>query len=143
MNVSRSELGELTGFILIGLFILLGFRYVLKAYFKINAKKLDKNSQFYKILVKVMSLNKTLHPYVGYTAILFIALHSFIQTGWNLYLDSETITGIITGLLFVFNVIGGFVGENIFKTKRPKWWIWVHRSLTILIGISILIHINQ
>ena len=25
MNVSRSELGELTGFILIGLFILLGF----------------------------------------------------------------------------------------------------------------------
>ena len=143
MNVSRSELGELTGFILIGLFILLGFRYVLKAYFKINAKKLDKNSQFYKILVKVMSLNKTLHPYVGYTAILFIALHSFIQTGWNLYFDSETITGIITGLLFVFNVIDGFVGENMFKTKRPKWWIWVHCSLTILIGISILIHINQ
>ena len=31
MNVSRSELGKLTGFILIGLFILLGFRYVLKA----------------------------------------------------------------------------------------------------------------
>lgn len=141
MNVSRSELGELTGFILIGLFILLGFRYVLKAYFIINAKKLDKNSQFYKILVKVMSLNKTLHPYIGYAAILLIAIHSFIQTGWNLYIDFSTITGIITGVLLVLNVISGLVGEYIFKPIRPKWWIWVHRILTILIGINILVHI--
>ena len=141
--IDRSDLGEFTGFLIIALFVLLGFRYGLKAYFKANAKKLDKTSSFYKYLVKVMAWNKTLHPFLGFAAVALILTHSYIQTGWNLFIDNETVTGYITGGLFVFNVIGGVVGDKIMKQPRPKWWIIVHRTMTVLIGISILIHINQ
>jgi|GEM_PF-3400859 len=141
--LERSELGELTGFLIIVLFVLLGFRYVLKAYFKANAKKLDKTSSFYKTLVKVMALNKTFHPIIGLLAVALILAHSYIQTGWIFFADSETITGYITGGLFVTNVIGGVIGDKVMKQPRPKWWIMVHRGMTILIGISILVHINQ
>lgn len=143
MNIDRSELGEFTGFLLIGLFVLLSFRFVLKAYFKANAKNLDKNSEFYKILVKSMALNKTFHPYLGYVAVVLILTHSYIQTGWNFFADNQTLTGYMTGGLFTFNVIGGFIGDQVMKKPRPKWWIWVHRILAILLGVSILIHINQ
>lgn len=143
MNIDRSDLGELTGFLIIAIFVLLGFRYILKAYFKAYAKKLDKTSNFYKLLVKVMAWNKTLHPFLGYAAIVLILTHSYIQTGWNFFLDNETLTGYMTGGLFVFNVVGGVIGDKVMKQPRPKWWILVHRSMTVLIGISILIHINQ
>ncbi len=143
MFITRSELGELTGFLIIGLFFLLGSRYILKTYFKLNAKKLDKNSTFYKVLVKGLALNKTFHPYVGYLTTVLILTHSYIQTGWNFFLDNEPITGYITGGLFLLNIFGGFIGEKVIKQPRPKWWLWFHRSLTILIGIAILIHINQ
>lgn len=141
--IDRSDLGELTGILLIALFVLLGFRYILNAYFKANAKKLDKTSTFYKLLVKVMAWNKTLHPFLGFTAVALILTHSYIQTGWNFFVDNETITGYITGGLFVFNVIGGVIGDKVMKKPRPSWWILVHRSMTVLIGLSILIHINQ
>jgi hypothetical protein len=141
--IDRSDLGELTGILIIALFVLLGFRYILKAYFKVNAKKLDKTSTFYKLLVKVMAWNKTLHPFLGFTAVALILTHSYIQTGWNFFVDNETITGYITGGLFVFNVIGGVIGDKVMKKPRPSWWILVHRSMTVLIGLSILIHINQ
>jgi hypothetical protein len=143
MNFDRSELGELTGLLLIGLFILLGFRYVLKAYFVVNSKKLDKKSNFYKILVKVMALNKTFHPYVGYLAIVLILSHSYIQTGWQFFADNQTLTGYMTGSLFILNIGTGFIGDKIMKKPRPSWWIWVHRILTVLIGVSIIVHINQ
>lgn len=143
MKFDELNFGQLTGYLLITLFVFLGFRYILKAYFKVNAKKLDKNSSFYKTLVKVMALNKTLHPFLGFTAITVILIHSYIQTGWKFFLDNETLTGYMTGGLFTLNVILGVVGDKVMKKPRPAWWIWVHRGLTILIGISILIHINQ
>jgi hypothetical protein len=57
--------------------------------------------------------------------------------------DNETLTGYLTGGLFITNVISGVVGDKVLKQPRPKWWLWAHRSLTVLIGIAILIHINQ
>lgn len=143
MNFDRSELGEFTGLLLIGLFILLGFRYVLKAYFVVNSKKLDKKSKFYKNLVKIMALNKIIHPFLGYAAIILILTHSYIQTGWRFFADNQTLTGYVTGGLFILNVLSGFIGDKVMKKPRPAWWIWVHRILTVLIGVSILIHINR
>ncbi len=143
MNLNESELGEFTGLLLISIFILLGFRYILKAYFKVNSKKMDKQSKFYKTLVKIMALNRALHPYLGYTAIVLILTHSYIQTGWQFFVSNRTLTGYITASLFILNIITGFVGDKIMKKPRPKYWIWVHRILAILIGTSILIHINQ
>lgn len=143
MNFEQADLGKLTGIMLIGLFVLLGFRYVLKAYFVVNSKKIDKKSNFYKGLVKIMALNKIFHPYLGYSAIMLILTHSYIQTGWQFFADNETLTGYVTGSLFMLNVGTGFVGDKVMKKPRPSWWIWVHRILTVLIGASILIHINQ
>lgn len=143
MDFDRSDLGELTGLLLIALFVLLGFRYILKAYFKANSKKLDKNSSFYKLLVKTMALNKTLHPLLGFIAVALILTHSYIQTGWTFFADNETLTGYLAGGLFISNVVSGVIGDKVLKQPRPKWWIWVHRILTVLIGIAILIHINQ
>lgn len=143
MNFEQSDLGKLTGILLISLFVLLGFRFILKAYFVVNSKKLDKKSNFYKGLVKIMALNKIIHPLLGYSAIILILTHSYIQTGWQFFADNETLTGYVTGSLFMLNIGTGFIGDKIIKKPRPTWWIWVHRILTLLIGVSILIHINQ
>lgn len=143
MNFEQSDLGKLTGILLISLFVLLGFRFILKAYFVVKSKKLDKKSNFYKGLVKIMALNKIIHPLLGYSAIILILTHSYIQTGWQFFADNETLTGYVTGSLFMLNIGTGFIGDKIIKKPRPTWWIWVHRILTILIGVSILIHINQ
>lgn len=143
MNFEQADLGKITGILLISLFLLLGFRYVLKGYFVVNSKKLDKKSKFYKGLVKVMALNKTIHPLLGYTAIILILTHSFIQTGWKFFADNETLSGYMTGSLFILNIGAGFIGDKVMKKPRPTWWIWVHRILTVLIGVSILIHINK
>lgn len=143
MNFEQYDLGKLTGILLISLFILLGFRYVLKAYFVVISKKIDKKSNFFKRLVKIMALNKIIHPFLGYSAIILILTHSYIQTGWRFFADNETLTGYMTGSLFILNIGAGFVGDKVMKKPRPSWWIWVHRILTVVIGASILIHINQ
>lgn len=136
------ELGELSGYIIIGLFLLLGFRHVLKAGFKTFSKKMDKTSSLYKNWVSLMALNKRFHAWIGYGALGVILIHVYLQTGFQLYIDGQTLSGGITGLAMVANVLFGILGEKVLKKPRPTWWLWVHRILTIGIGILILIHID-
>lgn len=135
------ELGELSGFAIIGLVALLAFRYILKAYFKANSKKLDKNSAYYKNLVKLMGLNKTLHPWIGYLAVALIVVHVYIQTGFRFYFGGNQLTGMIAASALVLNVLAGWIGDKVMKKPRPAWWLWAHRSLTVAILVFILIHI--
>lgn len=142
MEFLAEKLPELSGFLIIALFVLLGFRYVLKAGFKTFSKKMDKESALYKNWVRLMALNKTYHPVLGYLSLVAILFHIYLQTGFQLFIDKETITGAMTATALVANVVSGIIGEKVLKKPRPAWWLWAHRSLTLLMGILILIHIN-
>lgn len=142
MDFFLDKLGDFTGFLSIGLFALLAFRYILKAYFKSQGKKLDKESKFYKDLVKLLALNKKGHPLLGYLTLGMIVFHVYLQTGFQLHFYSTTITGMFAAGFMALNVLSGVIGEYVLKKPRPSWWIWVHRILTLVIMLAILIHIN-
>lgn len=135
------KLGSLTGYLTIGLFVLLALRYILKAYFKKFGKTLDPKSAWYKFLVITMGANKTYHPWLGYLTIVTMVVHVYIQTGFKIRFYPSQVTGMVAAGLMVANILSGFIGEKVLKKPRPKWWLWTHRILTILIGIAILIHI--
>lgn len=142
MDFILDKLGGLTGYLSIALFALLAFRYILKAYFKSQGKTLNKESQVYKNLVKLLALNKKGHPLLGYLTLGMIVIHVYLQTGFQLHFYSTTLTGMAAAGFMTLNVLSGVMGEYVLKKPRPVWWIWVHRVLTLVIAVAILIHIN-
>jgi hypothetical protein len=134
------KLADFTGYLSIALFLALGSRYVLKAYFKTQAKTLDPQSKKFQSLTKILALNKALHPYLGFLILILIALHAYLQTGFVLSFSNAQITGMVTFSLMAFNVISGIFGQYIFKKPRPKYWLSIHRGLSVLILIAILVH---
>ena len=131
------ELGDLTGLLIIGLFVLEAFRFVLKQVFKHYGKWIKENTKFHPALQKVMALNRTFHPWIGYLIVLLIPVHVAIQTGFQYFSPS----GLVAGLLMTTEVIIGFLGEKVLKKPRPKAWVWAHRLMPIAVMVAILIHI--
>lgn len=134
------ELGEFSGFLIIGSMALLSSRYVLKFIFqKFNTKLDDKTKA---LLVKVMTLNKQLHPYISYAALLFIMIHVYLVTGFNLRFDFRELTGLATTILIVLNIVVGILGQYVFKKPRPQWFKPMHRLLTLISIFIIILHID-
>jgi len=130
-------LGKLTGLLIIGLFLIEAFRFVLKQVFKRYGKWIKENTKLHPTLLKVMSLNKTYHPWVGYLIVLLIPIHVAIQTGFQFISPS----GLVAAVLMTTEVVIGFLGEKVLKKPRPKAWIWFHRLMPIAVFAAILIHI--
>lgn len=134
------DLKELSGFLIIFSIALLSFRYVLKFVFQKFGK--DLNEGLRTKLVSLMTLNKKAHPFISYAALAFIILHVYIVTGFNIRFRFNEITGIIASLLIVLNVFVGILGQYIFNKPRPKWWKPLHRILTLLTIIMVIIHVD-
>lgn len=134
------EFGEFSGFLIIASIALLSFRYILKFIFQKFGK--DMEESFRNKLVKLMTLNKKLHPYVGYVALIFILIHVYLVTGFNLRFRFNELSGMLAASLILLNVFVGIIGQYIVSKPRPKWWKPMHRLLTILSILVIIIHIN-
>jgi hypothetical protein len=132
------DLGELLGYLAVAMFILAAFRYVLKWFFKTYGKWVKEHTKLHPLLLKVMDLNKKLHPWVGLAAALLVIAHfttQFIVQGY------QSPSGLISATLMVVQVGGGFAGQYVMKKPRPKWWLWVHRSITAALVLGLAIHI--
>ncbi len=134
------ELGEFSGFLIIASVGLLSFRYILKFVFQKFGSQMDEKTK--SLVVKTMTLNKQLHPYVSYFALIMILVHVYLQTGFNFRFKFDELTGMLASGLLVLNVFIGIAGQYIFNKPRPKWWKPMHRLLTILSILVILIHID-
>ena len=134
------KFADFTGYLSIALFLALGFRYVLKAYFKKVSKQLDPQSTQFKNLTSILAFNKAAHPYLGFLVLVVIGVHAYLQTGFVLSFSRTQISGMMAFALMSLNVISGVFGQYIFKKPRPKYWLSIHRGLTALIFVAILIH---
>lgn len=116
------QFADFTGYLSIALFFALGFRYVLKAYFKKVSKQLDPQSKEFKTLTKLLSVNKAAHPYLGGLVLGVIGIHAYLQTGFVLSFSRTQLSGMMAFGLMSLNVISGIFGQTIFKKPRPKYW---------------------
>lgn len=132
------ELGEFSGFVIIALFVFEAFRFVLKFVFKRYGKWIKTNTKLHPLFIKLMNLNRVIHPYTGYLTLVAILIHVYIQTGFTWF----STTGVIAAALMLTEVIVGFLGEYILKKPRPKAWLWFHRLMPLVIIIAILNHID-
>jgi hypothetical protein len=132
------DLGELFGYLAVAMFGFAAFRYVLKWFFKTYGKWVKEHTKLHPLLLKIMDLNKKLHPWVGLAAAIFVISHfttQFIIQGY------QSPSGLISASLMVVQVAGGFAGQYVMKKPRPKWWLWVHRSITVALVLGLAIHI--
>lgn len=132
------DLGELFGYLAVAMFGFAAFRYVLKWFFKTYGKWVKEHTKLHPLLLKIMDLNKKLHPWVGLAAAIFVISHfttQFIIQGY------QSPSGLISASLMVVQVAGGFAGQYLMKKPRPKWWLWVHRSITVALILGLAIHI--
>lgn len=136
------EFGELSGNLIIILFWLEAFRFVLKFTFKNYGKWIKEHTSFHPLLLKVMNLNKKIHPLTGYGIVILIGVHAYIQTNGFAYFSNTAKLGIIAALFMVTEVFIGFAGTYLLKKPRPKAWIWFHRLVPVAVLVAYLIHTN-
>lgn len=132
------DLGELFGYLAVAMFAFAAFQYVLKWFFKTYGKWVKEHTKLHPLLLKVMDLNKKLHPWIGLAAAIFVISHfttQFIIQGY------QSPSGLISASLMVIQVAGGFAGQYLMKKPRPKWWLWVHRGITVALITGLAIHI--
>ena len=132
------DLGELFGYLAVAMCGFAAFRYVLKWFFKTYGKWVKEHTKFHPLLLKVMDLNKKLHPWIGLAAAVFVVAHfttQFIIQGY------QSPSGLISASLMVIQVAGGFAGQYLMKKPRPKWWLWLHRGITVALITGLAIHI--
>jgi hypothetical protein len=132
------DLGELFGYLAVAMFGFAAFRYVLKWFFKTYGKWVKEHTTLHPLLLKIMDLNKKLHPWIGLAAAIFVISHfttQFIIQGY------QSPSGLISASLMVVQVAGGFYGQYVMKKPRPKWWLWVHRGITVALITGLAIHI--
>ena len=132
------DLGELFGYLAVAMFAFAAFRYVLKWFFKTYGKWVKEHTKLHPLLLKVMDLNKKLHPWIGLAAAIFVISHfttQFIIQGY------QSPSGLISASLMIVQVAGGFAGQYLMKKPRPKWWLWVHRGITVALIMGLAIHI--
>lgn len=138
--MSIEEQIHITGIIL-GWIIVAGYIWLVMNYFVkvVNHKiisKLPQNSSFRKRYSWFMQAVIRTHPYVPLFLISVILLHlimELIHTGFF-------ITGIITISLMLIQIILGIYGTYI-RNKKRGLWFYAHRTVSIMLGLSIIIHI--
>lgn len=136
------EFGELSGKLIFILFLLEAFRFVLKFTFKNYGKWIKEHTPFHPLMLKVMNLNKLIHPWTGYAIVALIGVHAYIQTNGFAYFSNTAKLGVIAALFMVTEVFIGFAGTYLMNKPRPKYWIWLHRLVPIAVFAAYLIHTN-
>lgn len=129
------ELGELFGFLIIvcyGCAVLNFFLKFVNRKFKVQMKKKE---AFYIWYMRVLKFFMKYHRYFGGATILFILIHFFMQ-----YLNRGiSVTGVVAAGMMILQILLGIYGH--FKKPKAKGWLYFHRGISIILFLSIMIHI--
>lgn len=131
-----NELGEFFGWLLIITFGGTILNYCLKFINKRYGKEILKYPFLKKYMRILMNIFVKYHRYFGLATIALILLHFTIQ----FYSKGISITGCISGILMIIQVILG-VYAYLKKKSRKGMWFFTHRLITILLIISIISHL--
>jgi len=128
------EVGELLGQLIIFFYVLTILDYILKFInrkFRKEIKKYDVINTWYNKILKIIV---TKHKWFGFLTVVFIIAHFLIQFSDN----GLSLTGSVAALAMLFQVLLGIYGTYIIK--RGKMWLYLHRTISVIILIAILIH---
>ncbi len=130
------DLGEFLGYIIIFFYSLTVLNYVVKFINKKFKTQIRKNKSFADSYQKMMRFVVKNHRYFGFLAVFFLLLHFSVQ-----YLTHGlSFTGLAAASLMILQVILGIYGQK--KKKRGKLWLTIHRSVAVMLLITIAIHIE-
>jgi len=129
------EIGGFIGYVIIVLYALTILNYFVKLINKKFREQIKKNVTFHKIFTKVMRFLIKQHKLFGVLTIAAILLHFYLQ--YNRI--GLSITGVIAAGVMLLQVLLGIYGSKM--KKRSHVWLIAHRSIAVLLAVTILIHI--
>ena len=136
MNPFINELGELTGWLINLFFAATILNFILKYLSKHYMSTISKNPSIKKVFTISLKFFVKYHRWFGAGTIITLLIHFAIQfASYGL-----VITGMIAGCIMILQLLLGMYGAFITKKKRGIW-LQIHRLISILLIVSILIHI--
>ncbi|GAU78254.1 hypothetical protein [Fusibacter sp. 3D3] len=131
-----SDLGEFLGLLIITSYGLTLLSFLLKWKYKYFKKQINEITWIKDRFTKIMKFFVKYHRFFGFATVLFILMHFGVQ--FSRY--GVNITGALAAGLMFLQVGIGVYGFKM--AKRSKLWLWSHRTLAVVIGVAIWIHIN-
>ncbi|WP_425804635.1 hypothetical protein ACHOLT_20595 [Desulfitobacterium sp. Sab5] len=129
------EIGGFLGDIVYILFLLALLNYVVKYINRKFRNQLLNNEAIYQLFIKLMKFTVKNHRYFGLMAIIFLLLHTAVQMS----LHGINITGTIAVVIMLAEIGLGYYGSKV--KKKGKTWLKAHRVISVLLLISIFIHL--
>ena len=130
------EIGELLGGLIIFFYGLTVLKYIIRFINRNFQTQLVKNERFYAWYRNITIIIMRNHNLFGLLTVVFLLAHFLVQYGSS----GLNITGSIAASTMITQVLLGIYGAK----AKNKWkhWIWLHRMISIIILIAILIHIK-
>lgn len=130
------ELGGLLGWLLVFTFVATILNYCIKFVNKHFGKKIFASPIGKRIMKTLMRVFVRGHKYFGFATGVFLMLHFLIQ----FTRIGPSITGLIAGMMLIFQV-GLGIYANVKKKPRKGVWFITHRALAVLLILGAIVHI--
>ena len=128
--------GIFLGWTLVAGFVLESIKYLLKIINQKEIMLLPKESQLRRNYTSAMGLIFRTHQYIPLYLITILLIHflfEVIHQGFYL-------TGFIAACLMISQIAIGIYG-TIVKNKKKDIWLYAHRTITVLLLFTIILHI--
>lgn len=129
-------LGRLLGYLVATGYLLSILNFVVKRLNRSVISKRPKDDRLRLLFTPVMHFIVQNHRTFAIVTTVALASHFIIQfQSWGLFP-----TGVIAGSLLIVQASLGAYGTYI-KKKKPGTWLTIHRTVAILLGLAILLHV--
>jgi len=129
-----NELGELFGSLIIILYVLTISKYILRNVDKKYSEQISK-FKYYNIYLKIKKIIMKYHRVFGVSTILVLLIHFIMQFTSK----GISITGALAATLLISQVVLGIY--MVINKKKLKPLLKIHKIISIIILLAILIHI--
>jgi len=129
-------LGTITAFLV----LFSAFNYVIKGINKKYRKEIQAGS-YKNVFNTLMKFTVKNHKLLGIMAIITGTFHGLYQLnsyGFNISIGF-ILAGVITLLFIYIQIILGFYGHKVMKSKRGLWF-YSHRFVAVIIVLGLLLH---
>lgn len=132
------EIGKFFGTVTLILFIVAVFNYVMKYVNKSYGQKIKKaNPNVHSLFMKLMKYVVKYHKIVGIGAFVALIIHFIILTKYFGFV----LTGTVAAVLMVIQIALGIYGALSSK-KRDALWFKIHRIVTVIVIVAVIIHVG-
>ncbi|WP_320127452.1 hypothetical protein [uncultured Sphaerochaeta sp.] len=131
----QQEIGEFFGVLIIVLYVLTVLNFLVKWINKKYGPSMKTNEKGYALYKGFMRFIIKNHKLFGLLTIIFLLTHFFIQ--FNTY--GISITGLVAAGILILQILLGIYGAK--AKKKGKTWLIIHRSIAVILFITILIHL--